>query len=194
MPVDSDFNAHKTMAEVHERHEHDERHSPRWIPIAASVLAVLAAMTSLFASQRATAASFAKSEAILIQAKASDTWAYYQSKSIKQHIYGAAIDSSLSLNDAQRRKLAAIAHHEATSKETVRKTATHLEGDVKAADERSEKLLRSHEVLALGVTLFEVAIVMVSISALAASPILTGLAVISSLGGLGFLLAGFFLR
>ncbi len=72
------------MEELHEMEEHAEHasHDPSLIPVTftMAVLAVVLAATSLLGHR-------AHTEELLFQSKASDAWAYYQAKNIRQHTY-----------------------------------------------------------------------------------------------------------
>lgn len=171
----NDFDAHKTLEQAHEHGGgHASGHGPRWMPIVAAVLAVLAAVANLASNQRTTQALLAKNAAILTQAKASDTWSYYQAKKIKLDMYAGL---ALTKPAAGLRELKAAAKREAISKEPLQRHAQALEHEVEEYDRRSEALMKAHETMEVAVTLFEIAIVLISISTLVASGLLTGLAI-----------------
>jgi len=68
--------------ELKELHEHAEhaKHDPSMAPVSLSmaVLAVLVAVVSLLGHR-------AHTEEVVLQAKSSDQWAYYQAKNIRRH-------------------------------------------------------------------------------------------------------------
>src|SRR6516225_10098817 len=68
--------------ELHELQEHAEhaRHNPSLAPVSLTmaILAVLVAVVALLGHRSHT-------EEILMQAKASDQWAYFQAKNIRRH-------------------------------------------------------------------------------------------------------------
>lgn len=184
------FEPHKAFEEAAERHEHAAHgggRGARWVPIAAAILAVLAAIANLVGSQRSTSAIVSKNEAILFTARASDTYNEYEARSIKQHIYEAALATGSAREPA---KLAAVAKHERTAKVPVLEKARGFEEEAKLANERSERSLKSFETIEVGVTFLEVAIVLVSISALASTPFLTIVAVLASAVGIVIFLMG----
>lgn len=160
--------------EAHERHEAATEGGLRWVPLAAAVLAVLAAIGGFLANQRSTQALVAKNDAIVAVTRASDTYNEYESRSIKQHIYEAAIVAGRGGNVA---KLHAVAAHESAAKGPVLEKARGYDEDAVRQNERSERLLHAHEILEIATTLFEIAIVLVSITALVGSrllPIVSG--------------------
>jgi len=76
--------------EIHEMHEQAEHaaHDPSLLPVTftMAVLAVVLAATTLLGHR-------AHTEELLLQSKASDQWAYYQAKSIRQHSYEVFLDT-----------------------------------------------------------------------------------------------------
>ncbi len=185
-----EFDAHKTLEEAHERAEHGREGGTRRILLIAAVFAVIAAILSLFANQRATLALQEKNDAILAQAKASDAWNFYQARSIKSKIYDAT--STLpSLSDAARKKLTAAAKHESRDQKKLQDEATEYQKQVTEHAERSERLMHSHEILEAAVTFFEVAIAIVSIAGMTASGPLVVLGVLAAVAGTGLAVFGF---
>lgn len=73
-----------TQEEVHELHEHAEEahHDPRLMPVtvAMAILAVLVAAVGLLGHR-------AHTEEVLLQTRATDQWAYFQAKNIRQNNY-----------------------------------------------------------------------------------------------------------
>lgn len=199
----NDFDAHKTIAEAGERHEQTLEHSEarakpgrhaRWVPLSAALLAVIAAIASLISNKSATEALAAKNDAILLRTEASDTYNFFESKSIKQHIYEAAVAADPAMSRAVRAKLEAVVAHEKSEGAPLLERARGQEERAKKSNERSEQLTRAREVLEGAVTLFEVAIAIVSISALTSSTFLVGFGALAALCGLFLLLYGQTLR
>lgn len=77
------------MDELQEMHEHAEHveHDSSLLPVTftMAVLAVVLAATTLLGHR-------AHTEEVLLQSKASDQWAYYQAKNIRQHSYELFLD------------------------------------------------------------------------------------------------------
>jgi hypothetical protein len=141
---------------LHEQiHEHAEHSTERWIlgvALSSALLAAFAAVASLMAGHNAN-------EAVVSQIESSDQWSYYQSKSIKEAQLAGKIDILTSLDkpatDADKSKLAQYEKE----KEDIRKDAERLE-------KQAQSLLKTHEVLAASVTLFQIAIAVGAISVL----------------------------
>ncbi|HTX02427.1 MAG TPA: DUF4337 family protein [Candidatus Acidoferrales bacterium] len=172
------------MHEIAEQHSH--REGSRWTPIAAAVIAVMAALVTLLVHQRSNQALNAKNNAILSFTRASDQYGYYQSKSIKEDVYTVALATSARPNPALRK----VVEHEESSKASVLAQARTYEEQADAYNERSEKFIHSYETLEIAATFLEVAIVVLSISTLAGTIILPAIAAVSTLVGIGFVFAG----
>jgi hypothetical protein len=183
-PDVADFSAKKAIDEAHERHELAEGagHSvPRWIPVAAAVLALLAASTGLLANLRVTQSSATKSDAIILMERAADTYSEYNSRSIREHIYEAALEGTSDAKHAAR--LRSVADHERTAKAPLLKEARTLDTQSREATERAEHILVSHEILEIATTMFEIAIVLTSVTALVGTRLLPMSAAFATLLG-----------
>jgi len=160
------------------------------VSLAAAVFAVLAALGTLFAHHRSISALTLKNQAILVQGRATDTYNAYEAKQIRFNIYQALLATELARNAASRARLEAIAEKEQSSSPAVLEKAQALEAQAEAADERADVTLKSYETLQFATTFFEVAIVLVSISALASARVLLPLGSAISAVGLIFFVAG----
>ncbi|MDQ2732905.1 MAG: DUF4337 domain-containing protein, partial [Armatimonadota bacterium] len=83
----------ETLHELQEEREERGREEKqtawmRYIALSTAILAVVAAVSALHAGSLVNEAMIAKQNAGMNQAKASDQWAYYQSKGIKSLING----------------------------------------------------------------------------------------------------------
>jgi hypothetical protein len=79
------FDARKALDETEERNEHAAGRNPI-VAVSASVIAVCAALTTMFSNHYSVKALSEKNQAILQQTRASDAYNYYESKRIKYHI------------------------------------------------------------------------------------------------------------
>jgi hypothetical protein len=176
----SEFAAHKAFEEATERSQ-SEHHGARWVPIAAAILAVVTAVFSLLVAQRSTESLVAKNDAILATARASDAYNEYEARSIKQHIYDALVTAGAARDPSALRTVAA---HEKAAGLPVLANARRFEKDAVTAGERSAHLLLQVMTMEVGVTFLDIAIVLVSISALVTTRVLTTVAAIGAGGGL----------
>lgn len=139
----------------------------RIIGLATAIIAVLAALGTLFAHHRSIAALSSKNQAILTQARATDTYNAYEAKQIRTNIYRALLATDL-VRDAQTKaRLEAAADSENSSAPALLDRARAFEKQAQNDDERAERILKSYETLQLATTAFEISIVLVSISAIA---------------------------
>jgi hypothetical protein len=148
--------------------------SPRWVPVAAAVLAVLSAVGGYLSSQRQSQALIVKDEAVIAVTRAADAWNRFESDRIQATVYQAAIDAGTAKDPARLRTTARSMDRQARTEYASSETWEH---EVTLADTKSEHLSHQHDTIEIGTTLFEVAIVLVSIAALVGSrvlPIATG--------------------
>lgn len=184
----SDFNVHRALEEAHERGEHAQ--SRPAIAIAAAVLAVLAAVATMLSHNRSTIGLSQKNEAILTLSRSADQYNYYEAKSIKQHLYQALLDAGTA-NPKSRQLLQSTADREKKESLPILAHAKSLEAQTAEHERHAELALKAYETFEIAVTLFEVSIVFVSISALAATRALLLTAGGSTLLGAVFLVMGF---
>ena len=124
----------------------EEAKESKWlmgVAISTALMAVFAALASLFAGHHSN-------EALIEQIKSSDQWAYYQAKGIKAEI------ASLKENKEE-----ATAFFEKYKKEQ-----EEIKKEAEAATKTSEEHLLRHLVIAKAVTLFQIAIAISAIAVL----------------------------
>ena len=152
MPEDMDV----PTEHLHEQMEHAAHESAeRWILLVAlssALLAVLAAASSLLAGHHAN-------EAMIEQIQASDQWAYYQAKGIKL----AVLESKMELQGTLGKKAESADEEKAAGYKDQQK---EIEDKAREKEHASEQHLASHQILAKGVTVFQIAIALGAIAAL----------------------------
>jgi hypothetical protein len=168
----------------------DVAHAPA-IAVATAVLAVLAAIGSLVSNKSASQALASKNQAIISQTQAADSYNSYEAHVIRERIYEAAQASNPSLESAALEHLATIAREEQSAAKPYLERAQAEERLAAAANERSQRYTRAHDVYDVAVTLVEIAIAIVSISALTSSLYLIGLGGLSAVAGLTVFVYGF---
>ena len=167
---------------LHEEiHHHAEHAREKWVlgvALSSALLAGFAAVASMKAGHHAN-------EAMMSQIESSDQWSYYQSKSIKETSLTSKAEVLDALGkpipDSDQQKIAQYQR----DKEQIEKKAEQLEKE-------AQTHLRTHEVLASSVTMFQIAIAVGAISVLIRSRAfwLTSLAV--GLVGMAFFIQSFF--
>jgi len=141
---------------LHEHIEHAAHHDgERWIlfvALSSALLAVLAAACSLLAGHHAN-------EAMIEQIQASDQWAYYQAKGVKS----AVLESKMEMLRALGKEPEATDQEKAVE---YRNQQKEIEEKAREKEHSSDLNLASHQILAKGVTVFQIAIALGAISAL----------------------------
>jgi len=160
-----------------------------WLSLSTAILAVLAAVASLESGGHANEALLLKTNATLTQSAAADAWGYFQAKAIKQEVYTAI--APLAPSPAVAAEWKRRADEESTTKAENKAEAEKLGDEVKAADEESKHELHVHHQFAKSVTIFQVAIALAAIAALARRKPVWWLSLAVGVVGCGFLGLGF---
>jgi hypothetical protein len=127
----------------------------KWIlgvALTAALLAVIAAITALWAEHHAN-------EAMLDQIRSSDQWNYYQAKGIKANLLGSKIELLTALGKTVDPKDRAKLHSYDDEQKAIKKVAEEYA-------RASEAHLKHHTLLSRGVTLFQVGIAVGAIAVL----------------------------
>ena len=137
-----------------------------YLALTTAIIAVLAAIASLESGTYSNSALLEKNEAVLLQAKASDQWAYYQAKGIKRNISSAEADELQSLNAQTSAEARKEADRYGTEQDEISKAAKDLEKQVTEHSEASEREMEHNHRFAYAVTTFQVAIALSAIAAI----------------------------
>jgi hypothetical protein len=160
---------HETIEEqVEEAVEKNEKRGSMAIAISTALMAVFAALASLLAGHHAD-------EAVIEQIRASDQWAFYQAKGIKEEIL------SLSNNPDQ---VARSAKYKSDQVEIQKKA--------KESEDASHAHLEHHSILARAVTLFQISIAISAIAILTKKRMLWFVSLGISCVGLFYFVTGIF--
>lgn len=189
----AEFDAAHVLNEVKERGEQVEK-GEKLVPILAAVIAVFAALATLFANHSSISGLATKNEAILLQSKASDEWNYYQAKRLKYEISSAFVLSGAAISKAGLSKLQSNAAKEDTESQDVQKDAQRIEAQSDDEYERADRFMQSYEKYEVAATFFEVSIVLVSITALMRTKVLLYVGCGATLVGIGFFIQGWMLH
>lgn len=158
-------NVHRTIHEATELHEKSAK-GQRFTSVAIAIIAVLAALGTLFAHHRSILALSVKNEAILTQSQASDKYTKSEAKLVRSQVAQALLYAEVPRTDSARKLLQQIVQTEKQSSDDFGRRAKELEVRSGEFDKQSENILTSYETLEIATTFFEVAIVLVSISTL----------------------------
>ena len=164
------------LKEAAERAKESKELAP--VSLTMAILAVMVATCTLLGHR-------AHTEEILLQTRATDQWSYYQSKSIKE----TSLTSKTEVLEALGKPIPGsdqekIAQYQ-REKEQIEKKAEELE-------KQAQIHLRTHEVLASSVTMFQIAIAVGAISVLIRSRVFWLASLAVGLVGIVFFIQSFF--
>jgi hypothetical protein len=177
--------------EVHGQHDHAVEHAAhanslgRWVAMTTAVLASIGAIISYQNGSSESLGLEMKNEAILKKSEASDQWAYYQAKGIKEIIVAHTAGASAS----ERAALAADAQRYATEKTEIQKKARELDDEAHAADQASARAFHPHHRLAQSQALVQVAIALAALTVLTERTWLFAVSGVSAALGIAFWVA-----
>ncbi len=153
-----------TEAFEHAEHaEHVAHIGGRTLVLVSMTIAILAVFAATVGSLETleTAAAFGdKNHAVLMQSKASDSWAFYQAKSMKSNLYALASDQG----GARAQEFADKARRYEGEQKEISQKAKSYEAESEAALVRSEMHERRHHILTVAVTMLHVAIAVATIA------------------------------
>ncbi len=185
-----EFNAGHALDEAMERREQVAQ-GGILVPVAAAVIAVFAALATLFANHNSISGLAEKNEAILYQIKSADQYAYYEASRIKGHVYQALLGSGVVTVPAAQKQMATTVGTERIKAGKILKVAQA--DDISATEhfKDSESFMKAYEKFEVATTLFEVSIVLVSITALMRTRAMLLVAAGATLVGIVFFALGF---
>jgi hypothetical protein len=172
------------LQELQEHAEHAQHH-PNLAPVSLTmaVLAVMVAVVSLLGHR-------AHTEEVVLQAKASDQWSYYQAKNIRQHEdeLFADLTATVASNDAGamakfRDKSAQDADRYKHEKADIQDEARKLEGEVAMERKRADRY-------DLAEVFLEIGLVITSITLLSGRRIFWHLGIVFSVLGVAAAITG----
>ena len=177
--------------ELHELQEHAEhaKHDPTLVPVSVTmaVLAVLVAVVTLVGHR-------AHTEEVVLQAKASDQWAYYQAKNIRRHtdeLFTDLTSVEATTNPAALAKLRDKYSGEASryqnDQKEIEDKAHEMEGEVATERNRADRY-------DLAEVFLEVALVITSITLLSGRRLFWYLGGVLAVIGIVLAATGYFVR
>ena len=176
------------MRELQEHAEH-AAHDPSLAPVSLTmaILAVLVAVVSLLGHR-------AHTEEVLLQAKASDQWAYYQAKNIRAHNDKLFAGLTAVTNSSNAEALAKVredflkeSDRYADEQNEIQKEARALESEVATERRRADRY-------DLGEVFLEIALVVTSITLLSGRRVFWHAGLLMGALGLAIAAVGFFIH
>lgn len=151
------------IPEIHELHEHAQEgaHNPSLAPVTVTmaIFAVLVAAVSLLGHR-------AHTEELLLQTKATDQWAYYQAKDIRQHSYEIFLDELSIAAPQNSDQLEKLKDKYTKEVERYRAQQADIEAEAKKAESEMKVQRRRADRFDLGEVMLEAALVICSITLL----------------------------
>jgi len=138
------------------------------VTLSIAVMAVVAAFIGALGETEASHTFVEKSDAVLAQAKASDTWGAYQAVSIKKHVYESS--AALAQTPEIQARLKAESDKYGQQQPETEGEARKFEAKVVAYGEEAERHFARHHVLMIAEGLVHVAVAGASIALLARRP------------------------
>jgi hypothetical protein len=169
--------------EVHGQHDHAVEHAAhvdslgRWVAMFTAVLAALGAFISYQNGSSESQGLEYKNEAILKKSEASDQWAYYQAKGIKEVI----VEQSPATTDADKLSRATLAKRYSDEKAEIEKEARRLDAEAAAADKTAP-----HRRLSQALALVQSAIAVAALTVLTRQRWMLVFSGICAFTGIGF--------
>jgi len=176
------------LSELQENAEHGrEDNSLAPISVTMAIIAVLVAVVSLMGHRSHT-------EEVLMEAKATDQWSYYQAKNIRRHNYEMGIDL-LSLGEFKDKAAAEkVLEKYRVEAERSNKDQAEIEEQAKDLEKESDKSSSKANRFDLGELFLEVALVISSIALLTRNRLFWYLGIVSGIAGLAIAVTGFLLH
>ncbi|MBV8434425.1 MAG: DUF4337 family protein [Candidatus Eremiobacteraeota bacterium] len=164
-------NVSKTLTETSDRQDAIER-GDRAAALAAAIIAVLAALGTLYSHHKSISALQAKSQAILLQARAGDRRTAAEAKEIRSELYAALLRAGVARTPQASDALSTIVDRNRDGALAASKEAATFERESLDADTRSDVAMKAYETLEWATAIFEMSIVLVSMSTLSRNRLL----------------------
>ncbi|MCZ8516718.1 DUF4337 domain-containing protein [Paenibacillus filicis] len=163
----------KELEEKEEQHRKEEAERSKfnnWIAITISIYAVFTALGGMKESQVTTDTLLQMDQAVLLQAQASDQWAFYQAKSIKGELYKTQSQIS-SLNStpaasALSKEFDTNTKRYDAEKNDIQTKANELEKQRDEKMKETSDLVHKHHNSGMAIIFLQIAIVLASVSSL----------------------------
>jgi hypothetical protein len=135
------------------------------VTLSIAVMAVIAAFIGALGETEASHTFVEKNDAVLSQAKASDSWAAYQAESLKRHLYDVGAATATQPDVVARLKGEADKY--AKEQPETQAQAKQFEAQVAAFNEKAETHFARHHILTIAEGVVHVAVAGASIALLA---------------------------
>ena len=176
------------LSELQENAEHGrEDSSLAPVSVSMAILAVLVAVVSLLGHRSHT-------EEVLMQAKASDQWSYYQAKNIRRQNYAMALDMLSMVDFKDKAAAEKVAEKYKSEGERYQKEQEEISDQAKDLEKESADEQRKANRFDLGEVCLEIALVLASLTLLSRNRMFWYLGLLSGLAGVGVAITGLLLH
>jgi hypothetical protein len=166
MPEGPEVDTDKLREAIDEEIEKEGGALLRTIAVTTSLFAAIAAISSLQAGGTVNEALAQKTDAAVLQAKASDQWAYYQAKGLKATVTELSKNTWVALDKPAPDELAKSLEKYTEDQKSSREKAEEFEKQRDEKNEEAEHLMHHHHFYAQSVALLQVAIALGAVAAL----------------------------
>lgn len=166
MPEEIEVDTDKLREAIHEEFEHEGGRLVKAIALSTSLLAAFAAVAALQAGATVNEALALKTEATGLQAQASDQWAFYQAKGIKQAVAEASESAYRAIAKDPPATYAEREQRYAKEQAEIKEKALEKERERDEKAREADHLLHRHHGFANAVALFQVSIALGAMAAL----------------------------
>ena len=166
MPEAPEIDTDKLREAIDEELEKEGGTLLRTIALSTAIFAALAAVASLEAGGTANEALALKTEATRLQAEASDKWAYYQAKNLKQAVNEVSRTVYVALDKPPPEDLAKAQEKYAEDQRKASEEAKELEKQRDEKGREADHLMHHHHFFAQSVALLQVSIALGAVAAL----------------------------
>ena len=184
--MEDETSEHLEHAEHAEHAAHAGNSFLATVSVTIAILAVIAATVGSLEEIESGAAISEKNQSVLLQNRATDTWAFFQAQSVKKNMYDIAADANAAKAEAYRAKSETYAKNNEETKTEAEKI--EKERDAKLAESDTHE--HRHQILTTGVTLLHVSIAIATIAIIMRGQRWPWYASMA-LGAAGTLIAGF---
>ena len=166
MPEEIEIDTDKLREAIADEVKHESGDLLRSIALSTALFAALAAIVSLQAGSTVNEALVLKNEATIQQARASDSWTYYQAKGLKAAMARSAREPWIAQDKTPPAHLADEESHYLAEQRELKLQATGFERERDARSADADHMLHQHDRLAEAVALLQVGIALGAVAAL----------------------------
>jgi hypothetical protein len=166
MPEEIEIDTDKLREAIADEVERESSGLLRTVALSTALFAALAAIASLQAGSTVNEALVLKTEAGVLQAKASDAWAYFQTRGLKAVLARNEIELWAALDKLPPDRFTTVETHNLSAQKGLKLQAEGYERERDKKSAEADELLHQHHYLAQSVALLQVAIALGAVAAL----------------------------